>query len=97
VFFVHKRALDAEIYNDPYHGYKILFNDLIKKMSLNISIRGYASLSSIRFGHAVTRATALHLATGALANKRTSHTGCQLGTPLDSNGFIPDLLEEPIM
>ena len=31
-----------------------------------MAIRGYTSLSNIRFGHAVTWATALHLATGAL-------------------------------
>ena len=42
----------------------------LKMKNLNIVIRGYTSLSNIQFGYAVARATALHLATEALA-KRT--------------------------
>ena len=59
----------------------VLYNDLIRKINLNMAIRGYTSLSNIRFGHAVTWATALHLATGALANRKASHTGCQIRNP----------------
>jgi len=42
----------------------------LKMKNLNIVIRGYTSLSNIQFGYAVVRATALHLASEALAKKK---------------------------